>query len=91
MKIAVIHTGPVTLNPIKALFKQWLPEVEMVNIIDDSLLNDVMKAGHLTEAVTSRIVRYALMAQEMGCGAILNQCSSVSEAVDVARSCLRIP
>ncbi len=53
MKIAVIHTGPVTLNPIKALFKQWLPEVEMVNIIDDSLLNDVMKAGHLTEAVTS--------------------------------------
>ena len=66
MKIAVIHTGPVTLNPIKALFKQWLPEVEMVNIVDDSLLNDVMKAGHLTEAVTSRIVRYALMAQEMG-------------------------
>lgn len=91
MKIAVIHTGPVTLNPIKALFKQWLPEVEMVNIVDDSLLNDVMKAGHLTEAVTSRIVRYALMAQEMGCGAILNQCSSVSEAVDAARSCLRIP
>ena len=42
MKIAVIHTGPVTLNPIKALFKQWLPEVEMVNIIDDSLLNDVI-------------------------------------------------
>lgn len=91
MKIGVIHTGPVTLNPIKKLFAQYKSDAEIINIIDDSLLSDVMKAGSLTNEVTGRIVRYAMMCQEMGCDAILNQCSSVSEAVDVAMKCIHIP
>lgn len=36
-KVAVIHTSPVSLNELKALFAELLPEVEMINIIDDSL------------------------------------------------------
>ena len=42
-KVAVIHTSPVSLNELKALFAEILPEVEMINIIDDSLLEEVKR------------------------------------------------
>ena len=45
MKVVLIHTSPVSLNDLKALFKEIIPDVEMVNIIDDSLLDEVKKNG----------------------------------------------
>ena len=42
-KIVMIHTSPVSLNDLKALVKQYMPDVELVNIIDDSLLEEVKK------------------------------------------------
>ena len=32
-KIVMIHTSPVSLNDLKALVKQYMPDVELVNII----------------------------------------------------------
>ena len=90
-KVVVIHTSLVSIDDLKSLFKELVPEVRMNNIVDDSLLADVLAAGKLTENVTKRICSYALLAQEMGADLIFNQCSSVGEAVDVARHMLRIP
>ena len=42
-KIVMIHTSPVSLNDLKALVKKYMPDVELVNIIDDSLLEEVKK------------------------------------------------
>ena len=39
-KIVMIHTSPVSLNDLKALAKEKMPEVQLVNIIDDSLLEE---------------------------------------------------
>jgi len=73
------------------LCKELLPGVTIINIVDDSLLPEVREQGALTHNVTRRICAYALEAQQMGCDAILNQCSSVGEAVDVAKGLLNIP
>lgn len=89
--VVVVHTGPATVQPIKQQFQNILPDVRVVNIMDDSLLGDVMAAGHLTEAVTARIFAYMQMGQQMGAVALLNACSSVGEAATVARSALTIP
>ena len=89
--VVVVHTGPATVQPIKQQFQSILPDVRVVNIMDDSLLNDVIAAGHLTEAVTGRIFSYMQMGQQMGAVALLNACSSVGEAASVARSALTIP
>lgn len=89
--VVVVHTGPATVQPIKQQFQSILPDVRVVNIMDDSLLNDVIAAGHLTEAVTGRIFFYMQMGQQMGAVALLNACSSVGEAASVARSALTIP
>ena len=89
--VAVVHTGPATLQPIKQQFQELLPDVRVVNIVDDSLLNDVIAAGHLTEAVSGRLLAYMQEGQKMGAVAILNACSSVGEAATAARSGLSIP
>jgi len=60
-------------------------------MVDDSLLEEVMGSGGLTEGVTKRICAYASLAEGMGVDAILNQCSSVGEAVDVARKMIKVP
>jgi Asp/Glu/hydantoin racemase len=89
--VVVVHTGPATIQPIKQQFQQVLPDVRVVNIMDDSLLNDVMAAGHLTEAVTGRIFSYMQLGQQMGAVALLNACSSVGEAASAARPAITIP
>ncbi|HTJ94050.1 MAG TPA: aspartate/glutamate racemase family protein [Pararobbsia sp.] len=89
--IVVVHTGPVTVQPLKDQFKEQLPDARVINIVDDSLLNDVRTAGHLTSEVTSRLFSYMSNAQAMGADIILNACSSVGEATDVLRSMIRTP
>lgn len=90
-KVAVIHTSFVSVDALKELFKEIMPEVQMMNIVDDSLLPEVMKNGQITPAIIRRICKYAVEAEALGADAILNQCSSVGEAVDVARNMLKIP
>ena len=89
--VAVVHTGPATVQPIKQQFQELLPDVRVINIVDDSLLNDVIAAGHLTEAVAGRILTYMQEGQKMGAVAILNACSSVGEAATAAHAGLSIP
>ena len=89
--IVVVHTGPVTVQPIKEQFNELMSEARVINIVDDSLLNDVRSAGHLTPEVTSRIYSYMQNAQSMGADLILNACSSVGEATDLLRRMIRTP
>ena len=89
--IVVVHTGPVTVQPLKDQFAAQLPDVRMINIVDDSLLNDVRSAGHLTPEVTGRLYSYMSNARAMGADFILNACSSVGEAVDTLRGMIRTP
>jgi len=75
----------------KKLFPELLPDVRLVNIVDDGLLSDVRAAGGLTPSVTRRIVGYGMLAESSGANAILNCCSSVGEAADVLSQTVSIP
>lgn len=89
--IAVVHTGPVTVQPIKDQINEQIPGARVINIMDDSLLNDVRAAGHLTPEVAGRIRSYMANAQAMHVDIILNACSSVGEAVDSVRNFVSTP
>ena len=86
MKVVLIHTSPVSLNELKALFKEIIPDVEMVNIIDDSLLEEVKSVGHINSNIVSRMCSYVQVAKTMNPDLIFNQCSSVGEAFEIART-----
>ena len=90
-KIGMIHTSPVSLNDLKELVKEKMPDVELVNIIDDSLLEEVKGNGGLTPAIISRMMTYVQTAASLKPDLIFNQCSSVGEAFDIAKKCTDIP
>jgi len=90
-QLTILFTSLVPVAGTLDLAREMLPDVRVVTIVDDSLLSDVLAAGHLTKSVTRRFCQYALAAEDGGADLILSQCSSVGEAVDVARELLRTP
>lgn len=91
MKIACIHTSNVSYYELKGLFLEAAPEVELFNIVDDSLLEEVKTVGHITPAIVSRMCTYFKVAESLGADLIFNQCSSVGEAADIAAKCVSVP
>ncbi len=85
MKVVMIHTSPVSLNDLKALCAEILPGVELVNIIDDSLLEEVKKNNGPTPGIIKRMCSYVQCADSLNPDLIFNQCSSVGEVFDIAR------
>jgi len=90
-QIAILYTSRVTVPGTLELADEILKDYRVVNIIDDSLLEDVLAAGELTRDVTRRIIQYCLAAEDGGADVILSQCSSVGETIDVARTLVRVP
>ena len=90
-QVAILYTGMVPVSSTLALAREVLPDARIVNIVDDSLLADALDAGGLTQDVTRRVCQYALAAEDGGADVILSQCSSVGEAIDVARTLVRTP
>ena len=89
--VFVLHTSFALVEPLSKLFKQEIPDVRIVNIVDDSLLADARAAGHVTPSIVRRMVAYATAAQSAGADAIFNTCSSVGEVADVMRQAVDIP
>lgn len=90
-RVGVVHTFLYSVEDIKEQFRKYLPEVEMINIIDDSLLEEALANEGITPGIISRMCDYYTNLQELGCVCCLNQCSSVGEASDVAGRLLQIP
>ena len=90
-QIFIIHTSDVSVKDMNNLFKELAPEVIVRNIIDDSLLPEVLDNGGVTKNIIKRICAYALQAEIAGADLIFNQCSSVGEAADIAAELVNIP
>jgi len=89
--VFIIHTSAVSKNDLTDLFAEYAPDVTVRNIIDDSLLPEVLANGGVTPGVTRRICEYATQAEAAGADLIFNQCSSVGEVADIAARMVRIP
>jgi Asp/Glu/hydantoin racemase len=92
--LALIHTSFVFLNVETSLMKmlsETLPDVRFINIVDDSLLADVMRKGKVTPAITRRMRHYVLAAEQTGAQAILSLCSTMGDTIDVTRKLVSIP
>lgn len=92
--LACIHTSMVFINVetmMNDIFEEVIPDVRRINIVDDSLLADVIAAGRIMPAVTKRMCSYAQAAEEAGADAILSLCSSLGPTVDIARQLVSIP
>lgn len=90
-KIAVIHTSLAVLEPIDRQIREEFPDADIHNIIDQRILQDVIDNGGINTSVVKRMCLYIQAAEAMGADVVLNACSSVGEAFDVACRLVDIP
>lgn len=89
--IAIIQTSAVSSAELRSLCAEIMPDVQVQEIIDSSLIREVNANGGPTYGVKRRLYNYYQHAESLGVDAILNQCSSVGEVVDIIRPFISIP
>jgi Asp/Glu/hydantoin racemase len=89
--IAAVYTAQAIVEPICQLFKEILPGCHLVNIIEDTLIQDVIRNGEVTPAIARRLMHYYLAAESTGADVIFNTCSSIGDVARAARTFLKIP
>ena len=90
-KIIAVYTGQGLAGPLQKAFKEGVQDIEYNNIMDDTLIRDVIRAGGITPAVIRRLTQYFMIAEDMGADLIVNTCSSVREIVDIAQPMIGVP
>lgn len=92
--LALIHTSMVFVNVetmMTDMFAEIMPDVRLINIVDDSLLPDVMNSGVIGGDVQKRMSAYVKAAEETGADAVLSLCSSLGPSIDATRDTVEIP
>jgi glutamate racemase len=90
-RLAILHTSPATLDPLKALAAELMPGVDVINFVDDSILPQLARNGGNVDEVADRLVTYARFAEQAGADVILNACSSVGEVVVREQAAVGVP
>lgn len=94
-RLALIHTVNWYQKVITTPFVEpWLkenPQVEVFNIMDDSLLSESLANHGATPGVIKRLQFYVLAAESMGADVAMITCTTVGEASWIARKYASIP
>ena len=90
-KLAIIHTTPVTVELLKGLAAELLPDCQVIDFVDDSILPQLGENGGDVSAVEPRLKQYAKFAEEAGADVILSACSSVGELATALQENVGIP
>jgi Asp/Glu/hydantoin racemase len=89
--VGLIHTSATLVPVFQQLCNEYLPGVKTFNIVDDSLIKNVIGCGELTPATARRVVNYVGSAQEAGADFILVTCSSIGAAVEASAALTKVP
>lgn len=90
-KLGLLHTSATLVPVFGELLRPFGARVTAFNIVDDSLIKDVIAQGSLTPPVAARVVDQVALAERAGADAILVTCSSIGEAVELAARLCRVP
>jgi Asp/Glu/hydantoin racemase len=89
-RLSVLHTVAFLVDVFKPLLARAYPGLDAYHVVDESLLQDLMRHG-TSEGLNRRVAVHAILARDAGASLILFTCSSTSPAVDVARRLVDIP
>ena len=89
--IAAVYTAQAIVEPIRQLFADILPGSRLINLIEDTLIQDVIQTGQVTPAIARRLLHYYQAAEDTGADVIFNTCSSIGDVARSARTFLKIP
>lgn len=89
--LGLIHTSATLVPIFQDLCKQYLPGVQVFNIVDDSLIKNVIRNGCLTPDTGRRVVDYVGSAEAAGADYIMVTCSSIGAAVEASAPLTKVP
>lgn len=90
-KIAIIHTTPVTVAPLKELVNNIIPGAIVYNFVDDSILPELVESMDNKPYVFEKLLQYSKYAEKQGVDIILSACSSVGEFAKYAENKVKVP
>ena len=89
--LGLIHTSATLVPVFQQLCNQYLQGINVFNIVDDSLIKDVISKGELTANTARRVVNYVGSAEAAGADFILVTCSSIGAAVEASAPLTKVP
>ena len=94
-KLVLIHTvnwySKVINQPFTIPLAADHPEVEIINIMDDSLLKESTDHGEPTPEVIRRMIHYFMAAEATGADVIMSTCTTMGKATEIARGFVNVP
>ena len=76
IKVVAVHTAMALVQPLTEIFKEYLPEVKLNHIADDTLIQEVIANNEVTPAVRRRLLSHYVAAADAGADVVFNTCSS---------------
>lgn len=91
--LGIIHAINLTIRAMQPFLERFIPEVEVVNLCDDTIQRDNISAGVgvIPKRNYFKFAQYAHNLQEAGADMILLACSTFNYAAELARPMIDIP
>ena len=89
--LALIHTSPTLASVFAELCKRHIPEARLFHMVDESLIQDTIRAGSLRRPTMRRLIDLIGSAESAGADAVLVTCSSIGMGATLAQPLFDIP
>lgn len=90
-KLGLLHTSATLVPIFEQLCKSKLPGVSVFNLVDDSLIKDVIAHGKLRPHTARRVAQHIAAAEDAGADYIMVTCSSIGAAVEASAPLASVP
>ncbi|MGV2103122.1 aspartate/glutamate racemase family protein [Rhizobium sp. 21-4511-3d] len=80
--MAFLHTVPALTTTFDSLQQKYLPAWERFHAADESLLQNTVKTGVLSDKTRQRLAQMIFSLEDAGADSIVVTCSTLGEAVD---------
>lgn len=90
-RLGLLHTSATLVPIFEQLCKAKLPGVAVFNLVDDSLIKDVIVHGKLRPQTARRVTQHVAAAEDAGADYIMVTCSSIGAAVETAATLAGVP
>jgi Asp/Glu/hydantoin racemase len=89
--LALIHTSPTLTPMFTALCTEQMPETKIFHMVDESLIKDTIREGHLRRITMRRLLGMIDSANLSGADAVMVTCSSIGPGTSIGQKLFDFP
>jgi Asp/Glu/hydantoin racemase len=89
--VAYLHTSHVLIPMFNELSEREMPDVGVFHLVDESLIKNTIRDGHLTKNTIRRVLAAVESAHDGGADVVVVTCSSIGPAASVAQQLFDFP